>query len=424
MKKRWIAITAGVLAFFIVLGVGMLAGGTIAYLTFRVRPIQAALALQGPSADPESGLLVSSVDASGPAAQSGVVRGDILLSLDDQPLESLHDLQSILAQAEPGEAVSLTVLHGDETRNLTVTLGDNNGNAYLGVTPCLPGPGDRGQFQQFFERMPAALFGAHVTEVVPGTPAEEAGLETGDVIVAIDGQEVNADNNLADLIQGYQPGDSVELSVQKSGSSEPEALTVTLGENPDNPGQAYLGIYYAYRMQQNQDVPFFQLPEGEEANPFGQLPEQDRERTPLDELPFGQNLPGLPAGISEAVIVSEVISGTPAEEAGLQAGDLITAVDGDPIGEAAALVEIVQGLEPGDRLELTVYRAGDAGSFSRSTIEVTLGENPDQAGAAYLGVRIGTISTSLPEDHPPILPMPAPDNDSGVTPDWPGGGDA
>lgn len=417
MNKRLIAITAGVLAFFIVLGVGVLAGGTIAYLAFKVQPFRTALALQGPSPDPEGGLLVAGVAADSPAAESGVVRGDILLSAGDRALNTIQDLQTVLAQAQPGQALEISVLHGDETRNLTVRLADNNGNAYLGILPCRPSAGDLGQFPPNLEDLrPVEIPGAYITEVISGAPADNAGLEVGDIILAVDGQAVTADNSLADLIQSYQPGDAVQLEVQKAGASEPVDIEVTLGENPNTAGQAYLGITYTFRTQQQEQMPFFQLPEqdpGDEANPFGELPGGG--------LPFGQTLPSLPEGISQAVLVSEVISGTPAEQAGLQAGDLITAVDGQTVGEAEALVEIVQSQEPGDSLELTVYRAGQSSS---STIEVTLGENPDQAGAAYLGVRIGSVSSSLPEDHPPIFPMPTPDNNSGTTPNWSGGGDA
>jgi serine protease Do len=416
MNKRWIAITAGVLAFFIVLGVGVLAGGTIAYLAFKVQPIQAALALRGPTPNPEGGVLVAGVAADSPAAQSGVVRGDILLSLDGQALNTIGDLQTALAQAEPGDTIDLTVLHGDETRSLSARLADENGNATLGIIPARPSAGDTGQFPPNFEDLqPVELPGAYITEVISDTPADTAGLEVGDIILAVEGQEVNADNSLADLIQGYQPDDTIQLNVQKAGASEPVEIEVTLGENPNTLGQAYLGITYNYRSRQNQEMPFFQLPE--------QAPGEgdNGESSPFDGLPLEPVLPSLPEGVSKAVLVSEVISGSPADQAGLEAGDLITAVDGEAIGEAEALVDIVQGLQPGDSLELTVYRAGQSSS---STIEVTLGENPDQAGAAYLGVRIGSVSNSLPEDHPPLFPIPTPDNNSGTTPNLSGGSDA
>jgi len=412
MNKRWIAILAGVLGFFIVLGVGMLAGGTLAYLTMKARPVQAALALQGSAPDPNSGLLIANVDAEGPAAQSGVVRGDILLSINDQTLNTLQDLQSLLAQAKPGDTASLVVLHGDETRSLAVTLGDNGGTAYLGIVPCLmDGQGMGGSMPNFNGSTLNSTPGAQITDVIPDGPADKAGLQAGDVILAVDGQEVNADHLLADLIQNHQPNDTIQLSVQKSGTSAASDFEVTLGENPDTPGKAYLGVYYASRFSQGERTPFFQNP-GNGGN--GQ-------NLPFNHPPLGQTLPSLPDGINQAVMIGDVISGTPAAEAGLQVNDIITAVDGTTVGDAQALVDAIASHQPGDQVALTVYHSGQTDS---QTIHVTLGENPNQAGSAYLGVSIRSVSIGLPENHPPIAPLLTPDNNGGTIPNLPGGGDA
>ncbi|MBP3654946.1 MAG: trypsin-like peptidase domain-containing protein [Oscillospiraceae bacterium] len=75
---------------------------------------------------------------------------------------------------------------------------------------------------------------------------------------------------------------------------------------------------------------------------------------------------GLPAGAS----VQEITAGSPAEKAGLQVNDIITAVNGTEITSSDELVEIVGDSEVGDILELTVYRNGQA-----TTIEITVGEN-------------------------------------------------
>jgi len=49
--------------------------------------------------------------------------------------------------------------------------------------------------------------------VIPGSPADEAGIEEGDIITAINGQKINEENSLAYLIQQFQPGDEVELTI-------------------------------------------------------------------------------------------------------------------------------------------------------------------------------------------------------------------
>jgi membrane-associated protease RseP (regulator of RpoE activity) len=92
------------------------------------------------------------------------------------------------------------------------------------------------------EQAPSDVTGALVVEVVSGTPAEQAGLQSGDVIVAIDNTPVNAIHPLPDVIGQYQPGDRVTVHLSRGGQQQ--SVTVRLGNNPSNPGQAYLGIYF------------------------------------------------------------------------------------------------------------------------------------------------------------------------------------
>ncbi|OFE14976.1 peptidase S1 [Humibacillus sp. DSM 29435] len=74
-----------------------------------------------------------------------------------------------------------------------------------------------------------------------------------------------------------------------------------------------------------------------------------------------------------AQIVS-VASGTPAAKAGLKNGDVITAVNGEPVDSATALVGQVRELAAGDQAKLTVFRDG-----AKQTISVTLAVKPDTA---------------------------------------------
>jgi putative serine protease PepD len=77
---------------------------------------------------------------------------------------------------------------------------------------------------------PAAPPGAEVQTVTSGGPADSAGLEPGDVITEIDGQQVTDSSDVARLVNGKQPGDHVDLRIDRSGQDI--HLGTTLGNRP------------------------------------------------------------------------------------------------------------------------------------------------------------------------------------------------
>jgi S1-C subfamily serine protease len=75
--------------------------------------------------------------------------------------------------------------------------------------------------------------GAVVESVGAGSAAEAAGLQPGDVIVAFDGEEVAATDDLVSALRGKAAGDSATITIERGG--ERVDLTVTLGERPTQP---------------------------------------------------------------------------------------------------------------------------------------------------------------------------------------------
>jgi len=73
--------------------------------------------------------------------------------------------------------------------------------------------------------------GALVIEIQPG-PAADAGLEVDDIITEIDGDVINEDSTLTDLLFEYEPGDTVELTVYRPATDETLTIDVTLGTRP------------------------------------------------------------------------------------------------------------------------------------------------------------------------------------------------
>ena len=83
---------------------------------------------------------------------------------------------------------------------------------------------------------------------------------------------------------------------------------------------------------------------------------------------------GLP--VDQGAVVAAVADGSPAAAAGLERGDIITAVDGEPVTTAPELAGRILGHAPGDQVELTVIRGG-----SEQTVRVQLGESPTSGEA-------------------------------------------
>lgn len=305
--------------------------------------------------DPDAGLVVIGVEAGGPAAQAGIVRGDVVLSVEGRPVNTFADWQTATAAVRPGQEVEITLRHGDEVKTVTVTPVERNGRLHWGLQLYFDGsfgPFGEGPFGFRFRTPPVLLDGsALVVEVVPDGPAARAGLRVGDRIVAVDGERLGLTTDLAERIAGHRPGDTVALTIVRDGREQ--EVEVTLGRHPERSDAAYLGIRYS---RQPALLPFEELP-----------------------------LPVQPKETAQGAQIDRVRVRTPADRAGLKPGEVIIAVDDRPVADAADLATILRGYRPGDVITLTV-RAAE--SDVRRRVRVTLGEHPDDPERAYLGVEV------------------------------------
>jgi len=93
------------------------------------------------------------------------------------------------------------------------------GIRYVGITPAIA-----------HELGIQDLYGIIVMTVVPGSPAEQAGLQQFDIIQSINGQWIEHESTLGRVLNGHRPGDTVALEVQREGTKQ--LLEVILGERP------------------------------------------------------------------------------------------------------------------------------------------------------------------------------------------------
>jgi S1-C subfamily serine protease len=98
--------------------------------------------------------------------------------------------------------------------------------------------------------------------------------------------------------------------------------------------------------------------------------------------------------VREGALVTSVVAGSPAEQAGLQANDLIFAIDRTPVDQNHALPDVIAQYQPGDRVTVRFWRGGE-----EQSVQVKLGQNPDNPGQAYLGIffrMIGAPGFNMP----------------------------
>ncbi|HEX6999891.1 MAG TPA: DegQ family serine endoprotease [Gammaproteobacteria bacterium] len=152
--------------------------------------------------DGTEGALVADVMDDSPASRAGVQSGDVITRFDGQSVDSSRTLSRLVAEARPGEKVSVTVWRDGDTKQLSVELGNQavEDTTVAGASgPARGGaPGElgltlRGLTDQDRAQLglPAGVDGALVARVAPGSPAAEKGIRPGDVITAVNRTDVN-----------------------------------------------------------------------------------------------------------------------------------------------------------------------------------------------------------------------------------------
>ncbi len=197
--------------------------------------------------------------------------------------------------------------------------------------------------------------GLRITEVIAGSPAEEAGLEVGDVITAVDGLPVFALERIVpwppfipDLLGDKDPGDEVTFTVQRD--DQELEVTVTLGAAPAS-------VRERLRSRLNLVSPFRDM-----VRPYLGVSLADVTVEIREEL-------DLPMGGGVAVL--EVAKGGPADEAGLRRGDVILMIGFKRVETVEGVVEAILEHDPGEDVPLFIRRG-----FEEMQVPVVLGERP------------------------------------------------
>jgi len=227
---------------------------------------------------------------------------------------------------------------------------DGEGNGWLGIE-IAEISADRAK-----ELKLGAVRGVEVVQVETDSPAAKAGLKEHDVITTYDSQTVEGRVQFRRLVRETPPGRSVSLVVSRDGSAQ--SLSVVIGDRGD---------------EIENNVRVFRHPEHPAPPSSFVMPDFDFQfvapevmdtRTPLLGI-SAEDLNGqlgayFGAPNGEGILVRDVKRGTPAEKAGLKAGDVITKVDDKPVKSLRDLRTELREKGEQKTVSLSVLRKGSA----------------------------------------------------------------
>jgi serine protease Do len=174
-----------------------------------------------------NGVLVNSVEGSGPAGQAGLQPGDVITQIDGRTFKSVDELRNFIARARPDSKLNMTVYRDGKTQNLTVTVGTQPESLQVAsaggrANDNAADSKDLGISVQDLTPARAQRYGLRgnnrsgvvISSVAPGSLAAEMGLNPGDVILRVDRTPVSSTKEFQDAIANAKLADGVKLTVR------------------------------------------------------------------------------------------------------------------------------------------------------------------------------------------------------------------
>lgn len=241
--------------------------------------------------------------------------------------------------------------------------GKESGKGFLGVSIEKMSPDDKEEF--------GVKFGLLVTKVAKGEAAEKAGIKKYDVIQYFNGEKMRRTGDLVEAVRENKPGSKAKIKLVRDGKEK--ELTVTLGELKvkafsfdwkDKDGKKYVFV---------------------SGRAFLGVHLQDLDKDLAEYFGVKED---------EGVLILKVSEDTPAEKAGLKAGDVIVKLDGKNISNAGDVTKTLADLEKGDKVDIEIIR-----HKKKKTVKAELDERKGFKGIKILKGLGKNFHFEMPDVH-------------------------
>ena len=174
------------------------------------------------------GGVVTQVETDSPGAKAGLQIGDVITEIDGRQVSDAGELQVIVGQKQPGTKITLTVVRDGKTMSIPVTLdelgsrnsegtstsGEGTGKMRWGLGLGNLTPDLRDQLQA-----PREIQGAVIEQVQPGSSADNAGLQQGDIILEVNRHKVQSASEVRQALSSVSNGQDALLLVWSNGGN-------------------------------------------------------------------------------------------------------------------------------------------------------------------------------------------------------------
>jgi len=187
--------------------------------------------------------------------------------------------------------------------------------------------------------------GVLVEDVVGGGPAEKAGIKAGDIVFKIDKEKIESEQDFRAYIRDHEVGETVNVFVIRD--KQEMQFPVELGRRKED----------SFTI----NIPSIQ---------FEYESDRDRGFLGVESMTLDDQLAEY-FGVKEGALIQKVVEGSPAEKAGIKAGDVVVNLGGDNVSGSEGLREAIRKHKPEEKVDVKLMRKG-----TEQVIPVTLGLMP------------------------------------------------